>query len=77
MYENLCTFINRVICGYICTYCDLHLYVNVTLYPQKLALISPTSGGCLVGIVRSRTQATELKVKLRYVNVTSRCVHVE
>jgi hypothetical protein len=30
-----------------------------TLYPQKLALISPTSGGRSVGIVRSRTQATE------------------
>jgi hypothetical protein len=30
-----------------------------TLYPQKLALISPTNGGCLVGIVRLRTQATE------------------
>jgi hypothetical protein len=30
-----------------------------TLYPQKLALASPTSGGSLVGIVRSRTQDTE------------------
>jgi hypothetical protein len=30
-----------------------------TLYPQKLALTSPTSGGRVVGIVRSRTQATE------------------
>jgi hypothetical protein len=30
-----------------------------TLYPQKLALISPTSGGRSVGIVRSRTEATE------------------
>jgi hypothetical protein len=30
-----------------------------TLYPQKLALISLTSGGRSVGIVRSRTQATE------------------
>jgi hypothetical protein len=28
------------------------------LYPQKLALTSPTSGGRSVGIVRSRTQAT-------------------
>jgi hypothetical protein len=28
-------------------------------YPQMLALTSPTSGGCSVGIVRSRTQATE------------------
>jgi hypothetical protein len=30
-----------------------------TLYPQKLALTSPTSGGCLVGIVCSWTLATE------------------
>jgi hypothetical protein len=28
------------------------------LYPQKLALTSPTSGGHSVGIVRSRAQAT-------------------
>jgi hypothetical protein len=33
-----------------------------TLYPQKLALISPTSGGRSVGIVRSRTKATEFLV---------------
>jgi hypothetical protein len=31
-----------------------------TLYPQKLALTSPTSGGSSVDIVRSRTKATEL-----------------
>jgi hypothetical protein len=30
-----------------------------TLYPQKLTLISPTNGGCSVGIVRSLTQATK------------------
>jgi hypothetical protein len=29
------------------------------LYPQKLALNSPTSGGRSVGVVRSRTKATE------------------
>jgi hypothetical protein len=29
------------------------------LYQQKLALTLPTSGGHSVGIVRSRTQATE------------------
>jgi hypothetical protein len=29
------------------------------LYPQKLALSSPTSGGRSVGIVRSVTQSTE------------------
>jgi hypothetical protein len=33
-----------------------------TLYPQKLALTSPTSGGRSVGIVRSRAQATEFNV---------------
>jgi hypothetical protein len=31
-----------------------------SLYPKKLALTSLTSGGRSVGIVRSRTQATEL-----------------
>jgi hypothetical protein len=31
-----------------------------TLYPQKLALTSPTSGGHLVCLVRSWTQATDL-----------------
>ena len=30
------------------------------LYPQKLALNSPTGGGRSVGIVRVRTKATEL-----------------
>ena len=29
-----------------------------SLYPQKLALTSPTGGGCFIGIVRSRTKAT-------------------
>jgi hypothetical protein len=31
-----------------------------TLYPQKLALTSPTSGILSVGVLRSRTQATVL-----------------
>jgi hypothetical protein len=35
---------------------------RVTLYPQKLALTSPTSGGLSVGIVHSRTQATEFSL---------------
>jgi len=30
------------------------------LYPQKLALTSPTGGGRSVGIVRVRTKATEV-----------------
>ena len=32
------------------------------LYPQKLALTSPTGGGCSVGIVRVRTKATEFSL---------------
>ena len=32
------------------------------LYPQKLALTSPTGGGRSVGIVRSRTKATEYSI---------------
>ena len=34
------------------------------LYPQKLALTSPTRGGRFVGIVRSRTKATEFSLVL-------------
>jgi hypothetical protein len=36
------------------------------LYPQKLALTSPTSGSRSVGIVRSRTQATEFVFIVHY-----------
>ena len=32
------------------------------LYPQKLALTSPNGGGRSVGIVRSRTKATEFSL---------------
>jgi hypothetical protein len=32
-----------------------------TIYPQKLALISPTSGCRSVSIVRSRSKATEFR----------------
>jgi hypothetical protein len=38
-----------------------HLAVH-PLYPQKLAITSPTSGGRSVGIVRSRTQTMEFRV---------------
>jgi hypothetical protein len=34
------------------------------LYPQKLAITSPTSGGRSVGIFRMRTKATELLLLL-------------
>jgi len=33
------------------------------LYPQKLALTSPTGGGRSVGIVRPRTKATESRAE--------------
>jgi hypothetical protein len=36
------------------------------LYPQKLALTWPTGGRRSVGIVRSRTQATEFSFSLEY-----------
>jgi hypothetical protein len=38
---------------------DPSLWPRDTLYPQKFALTSPTSGCRSVGIVRSRSQATE------------------
>jgi len=49
------------------------------LYPQKLALTSPTGGGRSVGIVRVRTKATEFslvnnndfRLSQRYSYVTS------
>ena len=34
------------------------------LYPQQLALTSPTGGGRSVGIVRVRTKATELVIRI-------------
>jgi hypothetical protein len=37
---------------------DLSRWPRSTLYPQKLALTLPTSGGRSVGIVHSRTKAT-------------------
>jgi hypothetical protein len=39
---------------------------HATLYPQKLALTSPTCGGRLVGIVPLRTKATEFSFSLVY-----------
>jgi hypothetical protein len=48
-----------------------------TLYPQKLALISPKSGGRSVGIVSSRTQATEFYIdKFQALASMSTCVRV-
>jgi hypothetical protein len=53
-----------------------------TLYPQKLALISPTRGGLSVDIVRWRIKATELlfiitiRISLTYISsLTLRYIH--
>jgi hypothetical protein len=49
------------------------------LYPQKLALTSPTGGGRSVGIVRSRTKATESVIaaetatRVSFVNNSALC----
>jgi hypothetical protein len=43
-----------------------------TLYPQKLTLTSPTSGGRSVGIFRSRTQATEFSPYIGHSSVSNR-----
>ena len=47
------------------------------LYPQKLALTSPTDGGRSVGIVRSRTKAMEFSLVLviSYYDGPSICTH--
>ena len=42
-----------------------------TLYPQKLALTSPTGGGRSVGIVRVRTKATEFFLMNTHNNVSA------
>jgi hypothetical protein len=49
------------------------------LYPQKLALTSPTGGGRSVGIVRSRTKATEFSLVFFYIQylVFRKCDNVE
>jgi hypothetical protein len=43
---------------------DAPRWPHNTLYPQKLALTSPTGGGRSVGIVRSRTKASLLLLLL-------------
>jgi hypothetical protein len=47
---------------------DPSRWPRATLYPQKLALISPTNGGRSVGIFRSRTQTTEFSLVLVFYN---------
>jgi hypothetical protein len=43
---------------------DASRWPHGTLYPQKLALNSPTSGDLSDGVVRSRTQATEFFINV-------------
>jgi hypothetical protein len=57
------------------TFSDRSTDHETRLYPQKLALISPTSGGRSVGIVRSRTKATEL-VRGRTSHILCKSVHL-
>jgi hypothetical protein len=68
---------------------DPSRWPRCTLYPQKLALTSPTSGGRSVGIVFSRTQATEFSFCLaclemdamfsseRWASPSSKCMPLE
>jgi hypothetical protein len=52
--------------------CDLGdppLWPRDTLYPQKLTLTSPTSGGRSVGIILSRTEATELVLVISQLSI--------
>jgi hypothetical protein len=55
---------------------DTSRWPRGTLYPQRLALTSPTSGGRSVGIVRSWTQATEFsfrrnRIVLEHLNINT------
>ena len=56
--EDTIHFFNRILTA-VGTRCADHL---TPLYPQKLALTSPTGGGRSVGIARSRTKATEFSL---------------
>jgi len=48
------------------THCADHV---TPLYPQKLALTSPTGGGRSVGIVRVRTKATEFSFMYSFISL--------
>jgi hypothetical protein len=52
---------------------DPSRWLRGTLCPQKLALTSPTSGGRSVGIVHSRTQATEFSFSLKVSEIAGAC----
>jgi hypothetical protein len=45
---------------------DQSRWLRDSLYTQKLAITSPSSGGLSVGIARSRTEATERFNRLRW-----------
>jgi hypothetical protein len=47
------------------------------LYPQKLALTSPTSGDPSVGLVRSRTQTTEFVLFRWTLSIVPHCNQVD
>jgi hypothetical protein len=48
---------------------DPSRWPRCTLYPQKLAITSPTSGGRSVGIVRSRTQTMKFSFSFFYLPI--------
>jgi hypothetical protein len=58
---------------------ELNLYMLCRVYPHKLAITSPTSGGRSVGIVRSRTQTMEFSFSLEESRPTTEmyCVSCE
>jgi hypothetical protein len=56
---------------------DPLFWPRVTSYPHKWALNSPTSGGSSVGIVCSRTQATEFITRLGWLLLLAICSAVE
>jgi hypothetical protein len=69
------TYMERNACRQLFIFCSIlhQLYMQIrfptyytwfTLYPQKLAITSPTSGSRSVGVVRSRTQTMELVLLL-------------
>jgi hypothetical protein len=55
---------------------DLSCRLRDTLYPQKLALTSLISGSRSVGIVHSRTQATEFSLVLVVLISLSRIISI-
>jgi hypothetical protein len=82
MHTGLCHKIFFIICITVIIYCTNYICCLVyreygyrdpsrwprdILYPQKLSITSPTSGGRLVGIVRSRTQAMEFLLNLLHI----------